>query len=120
MSSYSEWLGRKMQNERKYLDTRPHRDASHHTETIKRQATRVIDRRPTGLRVLPASGYTEYVGGVAYSAATRANTKAPQIAQVCTIVAEPVHDKPTPGCCKKCGVVNDASSCHCVNPTGLR
>lgn len=114
MSSYSEWLGRKMQNERKYLDTRPHRDAGHHTEVLKRQATRVIDRRPTGLRVLPASGYTDYVGGVAYGTATRANTKTPQIEQVCTVVAEPTHVNKTPGCCRTCGATNAASSCNCV------
>lgn len=116
MSSYSEWLGRKIQNEQKYLDTRPHRDAGHHTETIKRQATVVIDRRPTGLRVMPASGYTDYVGGSGYNAGTAANTKTPQIEQVCTIVAEPVRINKTPGCCIKCGSVNAASSCQCVNP----
>jgi hypothetical protein len=120
MSSYSEWLGRKMQNERKFLDTRPHRDAGHHTETIKRQATVAIGRRPTGLRVMPASGYTDYVGGVGYRTATAANTKAPQIAEVCTIVREPVRVNKTPGCCRTCGVVNGANSCTCVTPPGLR
>jgi hypothetical protein len=113
MPSYSEWLGRKMQNERKYLDTRPHRDAGHHTETLKRNATIVIDRRPTGLRVMPASGYTDYVGGREYRAATAANTKPSQMTQVCTIVAEPAHPNKTPGCCKKCGVTQGASSCNC-------
>lgn len=114
MSSYSEWLGRKMQNDRKYLDTRPHRDAGHHTEAVKRQATAVIDRRPTGLRVMPASGYTDYVGGQGYRTATAANTKGPQIEKVCTIVAEPVRINKRPGCCITCGVVTNAGpQCNC-------
>ena len=113
MPSYSEWLGRKMQNERRYLDTRPHQEASQHTETVKRQATVVIDRRPTGLRVMPASAYTDYIGGSGYRTATAANTKPPQMIQVCTIVAEPAHPNKTPGCCKTCGVTKSSGKCPC-------
>ena len=89
MPSYSEWLGRKMQNTQKFLDTRPHRDAGHHTEVVKRAATIVIDRRPTGLKVMPASAYTDYVGGVQYRTGTSANDKTPQLAITCAPVSEP-------------------------------
>ena len=95
MSSCSEWFGRHQQNTRKFLDTRPHRDAGHHTETVKRQATVRMDRRPTGQRVVEASTYTDFVGGVEYRTATAANTKAPQISMVCTTVAEPPPPKYT-------------------------
>jgi len=126
MSSYSEWLGRKLQNEKKYLDTRPHRDAGHQTEVVKRAATVRLDRRPTGQRVVEASLFTDYVGGLEYSAAARANTKAPQISPVCTTVAEPPPPKYTnqavlkglgkaklANCCVTCGVSNDAGPCPC-------
>lgn len=89
MPSYGEWLGRKIQNEQKFLDTRPHRDAGHHTEVVKRAATIRLDRRPAGLKVMPASGYTDYVGGVQYRTGTAANTKAPQVEVVCAPVTEP-------------------------------
>lgn len=115
MSSYSEWLGRKMQNEKKYLDTRPHQEASQYTETVKRQATIVINRRPTGLRVMPASAYTDYRGGVEYRTATAANTKPPQMVQVCTIVAEPTPPRKLPSCCKTCGATKEAGPCNCTH-----
>jgi hypothetical protein len=38
MSSYSEYLGRLKQRLPKVQDTRPHRDAGHHTEIVKRIA----------------------------------------------------------------------------------
>lgn len=38
MSSYSEYLGRLKQRIPNYVDTRPHRDAGHHTEIVKRLA----------------------------------------------------------------------------------
>lgn len=126
MSSYSEWLGRKLQNEQKYLDTRPHRDAGHHTEVVKRAATVRLDRRPTGLRVVQASLFTDYVGGVEARGGTAANTKAPQLAQVCTTVAEPPPPAYTntqilkglgkaklANCCVNCGVSNGAGPCTC-------
>lgn len=65
MPSYSEWLGRHLQNQKKFLDTRPHRDAGHQTEIVKRDATIRVDRRPTGQKVVEASTYTDYLGGVA-------------------------------------------------------
>ncbi len=106
MSSYSEYLSRKMQKTQKFLDTRPHRDAGHHTEVIKRLAasgvqeslspavsqnmvlngpsTRVNSAYKPSHSVKDASLYTAYVAGqdVAQSS-TLANAKAPQIAQVC-------------------------------------
>ena len=38
MSSYSEYLNRQKQRLTVYKDTRPHRDAGHHTEIVKRLA----------------------------------------------------------------------------------
>lgn len=38
MSSYSEYLSRQQQRLQKFVDTRPHRDAGHQTEVIKRLA----------------------------------------------------------------------------------
>lgn len=38
MSSYSEYLNRQQQRLQKFVDTRPHRDAGHQTEVIKRLA----------------------------------------------------------------------------------
>ena len=38
MSSYSEYLGRMKQRLPTYIDTRPHRDAGHQTEIVKRLA----------------------------------------------------------------------------------
>lgn len=126
MPSYSEWLGRKLQNEQKYLDTRPHRTAAHHTEVIKRGAVAVLDTRPTGKPVVEASTYSDYVGGVALRTATQANTKPPQLLQVCTTVAEPPPPKytntailaglgkaPLANCCVTCGVTALAGPCPC-------
>ena len=130
MSSYSEWLGRKMQNERKFLDTRPHRDAGHHTEVVKRLAVATLGRRPTGKPVVEASTYTDFVGGADVRAATAANTKAPQITMVCTTVSGeatrarlPPYTNPVvlrglgrstlANCCVTCGVVQGADPCVC-------
>lgn len=106
MSSYSEYLSRKMQKTQKFVDTRPHRDASHQTEIVKRLAasgvqetwspavsqnmvlngpsTQVNSPYKPSHRVKDASLYTAYIAGqdVAQTS-TRVNTKAPQIAQVC-------------------------------------
>lgn len=106
MSSYSEYLSRKMQKTQKFVDTRPHRDAGHHTEIVKRLAasgvqetlspavshnmvlngpsTQVNSPYKPSHRVKDASLYTAYVAGqdVAQSS-TLANTKTPQISQVC-------------------------------------
>lgn len=38
MSSYSEYLNRQQQRLQKFVDTRPHRDAGHQTEIVKRLA----------------------------------------------------------------------------------
>lgn len=105
MSSYSEYLGRKMQRTQKFLDTRPHRDAGHHTEILKRLAASGVQEQktnqPSGNLVLDGpttrgvlspykpthsvqdvSRYAEYTAGqaVAQSAMT---PKAPQIAMTC-------------------------------------
>lgn len=107
MSSYSEYLGRKMQRTQKFLDTRPHRDAGHHTEILKRLAASGVQEQttnqpsrnlvldgPTTRGVLSPykpthsvqdiSRYTEYTAGqaVAQSSAP-VNAKAPQIALTC-------------------------------------
>lgn len=107
MSSYSEYLGRKMQRTQKFLDTRPHRDASHHTEILKRLAASGVQEQqtnqPSGNLVLngpttrtvlsPYKGthsvqdisrYAAYTAGQAVAQSSMpVNAKAPQIATVC-------------------------------------
>jgi hypothetical protein len=106
MSSYSEYLGRLKQRLPQYIDTRPHRDAGHQTEVVKRLAasrtletttdvfsgnmmlnapsTQVNSAYKGGHKVQDASLYQDYSAGqeVAQSS-TPANTKAPQIQAVC-------------------------------------
>jgi len=103
MSSYSEYLGRMKQRMVTITDTRPHRDAGHQTEIIRRLAasgnleTRVASTAcavvlnapstasPAGYlhggghTVQDATVYSEYVAGQALAQATRVNTKASQI-----------------------------------------
>ena len=103
MSSYSEYLGRMKQRMVTITDTRPHRDAGHQTEIIKRLAasgnleTRVASTAcavvlnapstatPSGFlhggghTVQDAPMYTEYAAGQALAKGARANTKASQI-----------------------------------------
>jgi hypothetical protein len=103
MSSYSEYLGRMKQRMVTITDTRPHRDAGHQTEIIKRLAasgnleTRVASTvcavvlnapstaTPSGYlhggghTVQDAPMYAEYVAGQSVAQGTRANTKASQI-----------------------------------------
>ena len=104
MSSYSEYLSRKMQKTQKFLDTRPHRDASHQTEIVKRLAasgvqetwspavsqnmvlnapsTQVNSPYKPSHSVKDASLYTAYVAGQDVAQAGK-TLKAPQISQVC-------------------------------------
>ena len=103
MSSYSEYLGRMKQRMVTITDTRPHRDAGHQTEIIKRLAasgnleTRVAStacavvlNAPStasqsgylhggGHKVQDAPMYAEYSAGQALAQATRVNTKDSQI-----------------------------------------
>jgi len=106
MSSYSEYLGRMQQRLAKVQDTRPHRDAGHQTEIVKRLAasgvqdsktpasacvlvldgpsTQVNSRYAKAHTVQDQSIYNEYTAGqaVAQSELPR-NAKASQIAPVC-------------------------------------
>ena len=103
MSSYSEYLGRMKQRMVTITDTRPHRDAGHQTEIVKRLAasgnleTRVAStacaivlNAPStasqsaylhggGHKVRDAPLYAEYAAGQTLAQATRVNTKASQI-----------------------------------------
>ena len=103
MSSYSEYLGRYKQRMVTITDTRPHRDAGHQTEIVKRLAasgnleTRVAStacavvlNSPStatssaylhggGHTVQDTGVYSEYTAGQSVAQATRANTKASQI-----------------------------------------
>lgn len=47
MSSYSEYLGRLKQRIPNYVDTRPHRDAGHQTEVVKRLAAAAVQESKT-------------------------------------------------------------------------
>ena len=64
--SYSEYLNRMKQRLPTYIDTRPHRDAGHHTEVIKRRAASQTQEtkvpNPAGVLVLngPSTRVTSY------------------------------------------------------------
>ena len=106
MSSYSEYLGRMKQRLPKVQDTRPHRDAGHHTEVVKRLAASgvletwnpatsgnmVLDGPSTRVNsvikpshsVQDAAVYNEYTAGQAVAQSSKpANAKTPQIQPVC-------------------------------------
>jgi hypothetical protein len=106
MSSYSEYLSRKMQRTPQILDTRPHRDAGHQTEIIRRLAASGVQEQKTttlsGNVVLNAAStrinapikgghsvqdttiYTEYTAGQAVAQSAMAvNAKPSQITMVC-------------------------------------
>jgi hypothetical protein len=106
MSSYSEYLGRMKQRLPKVQDTRPHRDAGHQTEVVKRLAASGVQesKTPASAGVIVLNGpstqvksfyakahsvqdtavYNEYTAGqaVAQSALLR-NAKTSQIQPVC-------------------------------------
>ena len=114
MSSYSEYLSRQQQRLQKFVDTRPHRDASHQTEVVKRLAASGVQENktpaPSGNMMLNAPStqvnsvykkahtvqdtaiYNEFTAGQAVAqSSTPTNTKASQISQVCyssTVVPE--------------------------------
>jgi hypothetical protein len=118
MSSYSEYLGRLKQRLPQYIDTRPHRDAGHQTEVVKRLAASRTLETPTdvfsgnvmlnapstqvnsvykgGHKVQDTETYNLYTAGQAVAqTSTLANTKAPQIQAVCyssTVVPE-INDR---------------------------
>ena len=106
MSSYSEYLSRKMQRTQKVLDTRPHRDAGHQTEIIRRLAASGVQEQKTttvsgnlvlnapstrvnsmikgGHSVQDTAVYNEYTAGQAVAqSAMPVNAKASQISLVC-------------------------------------
>jgi hypothetical protein len=106
MSSYSEYLSRKMQRTPQILDTRPHRDAGHHTEIVKRLAASGVQEQKTttlsgnlvlnapstqvnapikgGHSVQDTSRYVDYVAGQAVAQSEEPiNAKAPQIQLTC-------------------------------------
>jgi hypothetical protein len=106
MSSYSEYLGRMKQRLSKVQDTRPHRDAGHQTEIVKRLAaagvletltpatsgnmvlggpsTRVNSPIKPAHSVQDTTVYNEYTAGQAVAqSSTLANAKTPQIQPVC-------------------------------------
>jgi hypothetical protein len=105
MSSYSEYLGRMKQRMGTVQDTRPHRDAGHQTEIVKRLAASGVQesKTPASAGVLVLDGpstqvksfyakahtvqdtsvYNSYTAGQAVAQSARANTKTPQIQPVC-------------------------------------
>lgn len=95
-----------MQKTQKFLDTRPHRDAGHHTEIVKRLAasgvqetwspavsqnmvlnaptTQVNSPYKPSHSVKDTSMYNAYTAGQAVAQSAKpVNAKAPQIAEVC-------------------------------------
>lgn len=118
MSSYSEYLSRQQQRLQKFVDTRPHRDAGHQTEVVKRLAASGVQESKTpassGNMMINAPStqvnsvykkahtvqdtavYNEFTAGqaVAQSALPR-NAKASQIRETCyssTVVPE-INDR---------------------------
>ena len=106
MSSYSEYLGRMQQRLGKVQDTRPHRDAGHQTEIVKRLAASGVQESKTpasaGVLVLDGpstrinshyakahtvqdqSTYNEFTAGQAVAQSEMpVNVKASQIVPVC-------------------------------------
>jgi hypothetical protein len=106
MSSYSEYLSRKMQRTPQILDTRPHRDAGHQTEIIRRLAASGVQEQKTttvsgnvvldgpstrvnsmikgGHSVQDTAVYNEYTAGQAVAQSAMAvNAKTSQIQLVC-------------------------------------
>lgn len=106
MSSYSEYLGRMKQRLPKVQDTRPHRDAGHQTEVVKRLAASGVQesKNPASAGVLVLDGpstqvksfyakahsvqdtaiYNEYTAGQAVAqSAMPINAKDSQIQPVC-------------------------------------
>lgn len=106
MSSYSEYLGRLKQRLPKVQDTRPHRDAGHHTEIVKRIAAsgvlETLSPAVSGNMMLNAPStqvnsvikpshsvqdtalFNEYTAGQAVAqSALPANAKTSQITPVC-------------------------------------
>ena len=106
MSSYSEYLSRKMQRTPKILDTRPHRDAGHQTEIIRRLAASGVQEQATttvsgngmldgpstrinsmikgGHSVQDTTVYSEYTAGQAVAQSAMAiNAKPSQITLPC-------------------------------------
>jgi hypothetical protein len=106
MSSYSEYLNRQQQRLQKFVDTRPHRDAGHQTEVVKRLAASgvqdsktpasagvlVLDGPSTQVRSFYAKAHTvqdttlyeAYEAGQAVAQSELpVNKKSAQISQVC-------------------------------------
>lgn len=106
MSSYSEYLSRKMQRTPKVVDTRPHRDAGHQTEIVRRLAASGVQEQKTttlsgnlvlngpstqvnapikgGHSVQDTSVYSEYTAGQAVAQGDELiNAKPSQISLVC-------------------------------------
>lgn len=106
MSSYSEYLSRQQQRLQKFVDTRPHRDAGHQTEIVKRLAASGVQENKTPARsanmmlnapstqvnsvyktahtVQDTAIYNQYTAGQAVAqSAMPVNAKAPQISSVC-------------------------------------
>jgi hypothetical protein len=114
MSSYSEYLSRQKQRVTQFLDTRPHRDAGHQTEIVKRLAasgvqdsktptpagvlvldgpsTRVRSFYPKAHTVQDTSVYNSYTAGQAVAQSDKADTKPPQLVLTCCAPPE-LQDK---------------------------
>jgi hypothetical protein len=72
MSSYSEYLSRKMQKTQKFVDTRPHRDAGHQTEIVKRLAASAVQEN------VVTCGVPKYGSGRTYNSDKLALQAEPQ------------------------------------------
>jgi len=106
MSSYSEYLGRMKQRLPTYIDTRPHRDAGHQTEVVKRLAASGVQENKTpavsqnmvlggpssrvnspikpGHSVQDTTIFNSYTAGQAVAQSSMpVNAKTPQIQAVC-------------------------------------
>jgi len=144
MSSYSEYLNRQKMRLPNYVDTRPHRDAGHQTEVIKRLAASAVQESKTpqsaGVTVLNGPStqvrsfyakahtvqdtavFNEYTAGQAVAQSER-NKPASQIQGVC-YNASVIREKQDtlrlyPGEAAKQKMKNDYNNCCrlCGEPT---
>lgn len=100
MSSYSEYLNRQQQRLQKFVDTRPHRDAGHQTEVIKRlAASRVQESKtPASAGVIVLNGPSTQVRSFYAKAHTVQDTSLFESYEAGQAVAQgalPVNRKPS-------------------------
>lgn len=112
MSSYSEYLNRQKMRLPNYIDTRPHRDAGHQTEIIKRLAASGVQesKTPSSAGVLVLDGPSTQVRSFYAKAHTVQDTAVYNQYTAGQAVAQAERDKPASqiqGVCYSATVVRE-------------